>query len=61
MPLHEMINRLVPVAPIRPHARAVPPVSIEFAVSEHHDLSQRIQQRLEDRKETGQPDNERYR
>lgn len=56
--LHELIDRLVPEPPVLAQAGRVPPLVVEGAVSEAHDLGERVEGRLEDGEEPGQPDDE---
>lgn len=58
VPPHEVIHGFVPRAPVVPHARAVPPLGVEFAVAEAHNLREGVQQALEDGEEAGEPDDE---
>lgn len=53
---HEAIHGLVPRAPIRAHARAVPPLCVELAVAEAHHLGKGVEEGLKDGKEECQPD-----
>ncbi len=60
MPFHKMVHRLVPRAPVGSHARAIPPLGVEFSVTKHHDFRKSIQKGLKDSKEASKPDNEAY-
>jgi len=58
MPFHELVDGFVPEPPVLAQAGRVPPVVVEGAVAEPHDLRQCVQRRLEDGKETRKPDDE---
>ena len=58
VPLHEVVDGFVPRAPVRAHARAVPPLGVKFAVAEAEDLGQGVEGGLEDGEEAGEPDDE---
>ena len=55
---HEVINGFVPRAPIRSDTGTVPPLAIELSIAKSHDLRERVAERLENCKETCQPDDE---
>ena len=40
---HELIDRLIPGAPVDAHAGTVPPFGVELAVAELHNFSQGIE------------------
>ena len=58
MPPHEIIDRLVPRPPVSSDARAVPPLAVELAIPEHHDLGQGVEDGLEDGEEACEPDDQ---
>lgn len=60
MPLHELINGLVPGAPVGSYRWGVPPVGVELAVAEARYLREGIEEGLEEREEAGEPDDEGY-
>ncbi len=58
VPAHEVVDGLVPRAPVVAHRGAVPPVGVELAVAEAHELRERVERGLEDGEEAGEPDDE---
>ena len=58
MSTHEVVDRLVPGAPIRAYGGGIPPFCIEFAVAEAHDLREAVERGLKCGEEAGQPDDE---
>lgn len=55
---HEVVNWLVPCSPIRSDTRTIPPFGVKFSITKPHQFRQSVQDRLEDRKESRQPDDE---
>ncbi len=55
---HEMVHGLIPRAPVHAHGGGVPPLGVELAVAEAHNLRQRVQGGLEDGEEAREPDDE---
>jgi hypothetical protein len=51
MSFHKLIDGFIPSPPIYSDTRAVPPIRIEFSISESHNFSQCIQERLKQGKE----------
>lgn len=58
VPPHEVSHREIPGAPVQADAAAVPPVPVELAVVESHELGQGVEVRVEEREEARQPDDE---
>lgn len=56
--LHELVDGLVPGAPIGADAGGVPPVGVEVAVAEAGDLGEGVEEGLEEGEESGEPDYE---
>lgn len=56
VPPHKVVDWFVPRSPIHPDTGAVPPVRVEFPISEPCDLRQCVQERLEKREEASEPD-----
>lgn len=56
---HEVIDWFIPCSPVRPDARTVPPVHVELAIREAHNLCQSVQERLEQSEKSRKPDNQR--
>ena len=53
--LHEQKDGLVPRSPVVAKVAAVPPVVVELAVAEAHDLGEAVEGGLEESKEAGEP------
>ena len=58
MPSHELVDGLVPGAPVDAYAGAIPPIRVELAVAKACHFGQRIQEALEEGEEARQPDDE---
>lgn len=52
------MDGFVPRPPVRPYARAIPPVRVKFSITKSHHLRQTVQQGLEDGEEACEPDYE---
>ena len=58
MAAHEVVDGLVPGGPVLFEGDAVPPVVVEVAVAEAHDLGHEVEEGLEEREEGGEPDDQ---
>lgn len=60
MSSHEVGDGLVPRSPVFPDAANVPPWPVELTVGKAHDLGKAVHRRLEERKETTEPTEQRH-
>lgn len=53
VPSHEVVDGLVPGAPVRADGGRIPPFGVEFPIAEAHDLREAVERGLEDGEEAG--------
>lgn len=58
MPLHELVDGFIPGAPVRADAIAVPPIAVEVSVAEAGDFRKGVEEGLEEREESREPDDQ---
>lgn len=58
MPPHELVNGLIPCAPVGAYGGRVPPVFVEISVGEAGYFGEGVEEGLEEGEEAGEPDNE---
>jgi hypothetical protein len=59
MPLHEVIDGLVPAGPVHANTRRVPPIAVKLSIAEAEQFSETVEEGLEQRVEAGEPAEQR--